>query len=226
MSSMRIVGSSPNTVLGLIPLGSDDFQVPLNNVANVGVNSRWSIFRALFGIIFMVAGLQIGDAGLILALLGLSMLLNSASAALTIDNNGGGRSTVTVSFLEKKKLEKFRETVNQRLFNDHQLGRHEDVMKIQHSQLMMQTMQLEAQLRAAPQSGSYVPAGLSHQSPQANPSNQVFQGADAETSPPVPSAQSGMWAKDPAERYEMRYFDGSKWTHHVSTNGSTSIDPL
>lgn len=34
------------------------------------------------------------------------------------------------------------------------------------------------------------------------------------------------WHPDPMRRYEHRYWDGAKWTEHVSTGGSRSIDSL
>ena len=33
------------------------------------------------------------------------------------------------------------------------------------------------------------------------------------------------WYKDPAGRYEFRYWDGSKWTEHVSRGGVRYSDP-
>ena len=33
------------------------------------------------------------------------------------------------------------------------------------------------------------------------------------------------WATDPYARHEQRYWDGRKWTEHVSTNGVAAIDP-
>lgn len=41
---------------------------------------------------------------------------------------------------------------------------------------------------------------------------------------PAYAATTAQWAADPYHRYELRYFDGARWTDHVSTNGSTSID--
>ena len=69
--------------------------------------------------------------------------------------------------------------------------------------------------------------------------------ADAPVSPstfisPTPSSTSGSipvatqsavpsvpadWYKDPAGRYEYRYWDGSKWTDNVSRAGVTYKDP-
>ncbi len=34
------------------------------------------------------------------------------------------------------------------------------------------------------------------------------------------------WATDPYSRYQVRYFDGTRWTEHVSTNGVTALDPV
>jgi hypothetical protein len=45
--------------------------------------------------------------------------------------------------------------------------------------------------------------------------------ASAGTAPEVPAR----WAKDPSGRYELRYWNGSAWTEHVSTGGVQSIDP-
>ena len=33
------------------------------------------------------------------------------------------------------------------------------------------------------------------------------------------------WFADPLGRHQMRYFDGTQWTEHVSSNGRTMIDP-
>jgi uncharacterized protein YxjI len=34
------------------------------------------------------------------------------------------------------------------------------------------------------------------------------------------------WAPDPMARHQLRYWDGTAWTEHVSDNGVQSIDPL
>lgn len=40
--------------------------------------------------------------------------------------------------------------------------------------------------------------------------------------PPVPPA----WAADPAGRHQLRWWDGARWTEHVSDAGVQGIDPL
>ena len=37
---------------------------------------------------------------------------------------------------------------------------------------------------------------------------------------------SGQWHPDPTGRHQLRYWDGSAWTDHVSNGGATSTDPL
>ena len=52
--------------------------------------------------------------------------------------------------------------------------------------------------------------------------------ASSSTSTPAPSVVPSVpadWYKDPAGRYEFRYWDGSKWTENVSRAGVMYIDP-
>lgn len=46
---------------------------------------------------------------------------------------------------------------------------------------------------------------------------------------PVPAAATDPapeWYPDPTARYEMRYWDGSRWTEHVTSAGQQGVDPL
>ena len=43
--------------------------------------------------------------------------------------------------------------------------------------------------------------------------------------PPPPLLDEG-WYPDPTGRYEARYWDGQKWTKHVSHYGATGTDPI
>jgi hypothetical protein len=46
------------------------------------------------------------------------------------------------------------------------------------------------------------------------------------TVPPEPQEISARWATDPYGRYQVRFWNGKRWTDHVSTNGVTAIDPI
>jgi hypothetical protein len=39
------------------------------------------------------------------------------------------------------------------------------------------------------------------------------------------AAAPANWYADPAGRFELRYWNGSAWTEHVSRNGQQSVDP-
>lgn len=45
---------------------------------------------------------------------------------------------------------------------------------------------------------------------------------------PVPSqmAPGAYWAQDPAGRHEARYWDGTRWTEHVTDGGVVAVDPM
>jgi hypothetical protein len=41
-----------------------------------------------------------------------------------------------------------------------------------------------------------------------------------------PAMTSAAWFQDPTERHEFRYWDGGRWSEHVSDQGIVSVDPL
>jgi len=57
----------------------------------------------------------------------------------------------------------------------------------------------------------------------------VEEAPAAEEAPPAaaavePAVPAG-WYADPSSRYELRYWDGSAWTEHVSRAGQQATDP-
>ena len=69
--------------------------------------------------------------------------------------------------------------------------------------------------------------------PAANPTPVSQPAATAASSNPVTSTSSSVgdavapaaWYPDPSGRYELRYWNGSAWTEHVSRNGQQFTDP-
>ncbi|MGC4106058.1 MAG: DUF2510 domain-containing protein [Thermomicrobiales bacterium] len=49
--------------------------------------------------------------------------------------------------------------------------------------------------------------------------------AQASQSPATPPAPP-TWAPDPGKRHQLRWWDGTRWTEHVSDDAQQSIDPL
>jgi hypothetical protein len=52
---------------------------------------------------------------------------------------------------------------------------------------------------------------------QTGPANQPASG--------LPTHE-GRWAPDPGGQHEMRYYDGTRWTEHVISNGQQTRDPV
>jgi hypothetical protein len=52
------------------------------------------------------------------------------------------------------------------------------------------------------------------------PAREVLDRHDSETSAPAG------WYRDPTARAELRFWDGARWTQHISNNGTTGVDLL
>jgi hypothetical protein len=146
VTNTRVVSKSPNTLLGVIPLGYKDEAFPLGATASVGVEVKFSVARAIFGLLFLFLGFgTIDSVGFIFLILGLSMVLNAMNAAMKIKNHGGGVSEIKVSILEKGKLEQLRDEINSRLFADHDRIRHSETMNMHSMNLHNQQAQINLQ---------------------------------------------------------------------------------
>ena len=119
-SSMRVQCKSPNTLLGVIPLGSSTQTIPLRNIASVDTN------------IFLIAGLAcMKDSalvGILFLVLAAANLANTMNAQLDFVNQAGGRNTVKVSILKKAKLMQLAQAIQQLVFADVEGQRHQESM--------------------------------------------------------------------------------------------------
>ncbi|MBI2709247.1 MAG: DUF2510 domain-containing protein [Actinobacteria bacterium] len=57
-------------------------------------------------------------------------------------------------------------------------------------------------------------------------SSRVIEEAPDLGSPSPPPPPPARWAPDPLGRHEFRYWDGARWTEHVSDGGSQALDFL
>jgi Protein of unknown function (DUF2510) len=55
---------------------------------------------------------------------------------------------------------------------------------------------------------------------------QMGAPAPAVAAPPPAPVSAGQWAADPHGRHELRYYDGTRWTEHVSMAGVQGVDPI
>lgn len=149
VSSTRFCYKAPNTLLGLIPLGSDENVVPIRNIASMSVSSKFFPLRAILGVILLFAGLGQFKASFLLALilvvLGILMLLMSFPGQLLIHNPAGGVTGITVSVLDKKKLALFANEAQNRIFADQEAIRHSEAQAMRMTQAQLAEMQLAQQ---------------------------------------------------------------------------------
>lgn len=75
-SNMRVMYKSPNTLLGVIPLGSSTQTIPLRSIASVDTNTKFNLGSFVWGAVFLVAGLSFLSSS---ALVGILFLLLAAA---------------------------------------------------------------------------------------------------------------------------------------------------
>jgi hypothetical protein len=61
--------------------------------------------------------------------------------------------------------------------------------------------------------------------PEPEPAPEPVAEPAAESAPAVESAVPAGWYADPSGRFELRYWDGTAWTEHVSRAGQQFTDP-
>ena len=116
LTNKRVTGHTPNTLLGLIPLGKHQMAQPLKTVSSVISSTQFFFKRLLFGVILLGAGFALMGSvfilGLILAIFGLVSILNCYTSTFVITNNAGDAQWYEISILEKSKVEDFVNEVN------------------------------------------------------------------------------------------------------------------
>jgi hypothetical protein len=121
LTNRRLYAMRPNTVLGLIPVGTGRNNFPIENIAGVAAATRFSIAAVVFGglaILVGLAGLSArGGAafGVVLILLGLLSLVDALKQAVEVTNSGGGKISFPVSVFERSRTVEFANRVSEAL---------------------------------------------------------------------------------------------------------------
>ena len=151
-SSSRFVYKVPNTLLGIIPIGSEENTFPISAISAVTASGRFKFGRALLALVFLIFGFAFMDGypvrGAILLLLSVVFALTSYSTALVVTNHAGGSFGLEISFIESRKLRAFTVELQNRVFADWEATRHGEAQEIRMQTLAMQQMQL-AQMQQA-----------------------------------------------------------------------------
>ena len=125
--------SDPNTILKVIPLGSRNKTIPVNQISSVDDSFSLDFKSFLWGVLFTVLGCyMMGDSfvgGLIVAIYGILTVLSSFQTILVLNLTSGGVHIISVLFFEKEKLLKCKDVIEgliQNRFNDTNVRIHTD----------------------------------------------------------------------------------------------------
>lgn len=111
VTNKRLVGRTPNTILGVIPLGATQVSYPLSNIAGVQMRTSYSGLWLILGILFLLAG--IGGGSIVLVILGALAIIGSLNADIAVTNSGGGVIRHRVAFFNRGAASDFAQSVNE-----------------------------------------------------------------------------------------------------------------
>ena len=125
--------TNPNTILKVIPLGSRNKTIPVNQISSVDDSFSLDFKSFLWGVLFTVLGCyMMGDSlvgGLVIAIYGVLTVLSSFQTILVLNLTSGGVHIISVLFFEKEKLLKCKDVIEgliQNRFNDTNVRIHTD----------------------------------------------------------------------------------------------------
>lgn len=113
LTNRRLYAVRPNTLLGLIPVGTTRSNFPVENIAGVNAGTRFDVLGVIFGavaLIFGLGALAIPNAGIFgfpLLLLGLASIVGAPKQAIEVMNSGGGLIQFPVSVFERGRTLEF-----------------------------------------------------------------------------------------------------------------------
>ena len=141
-STMRVQYRSPNTLLGIIPLGTNTQTIPLRNIASVDTSTKFNLGSLIWGLVFLFVGLGCMSssvaAGIVLILLAVANFVNVMNARLDFVNQAGGKNSITVSILEKDRLMQLAQEIQKLVFADVAQLRHQESMNMAQQQFAAQ----------------------------------------------------------------------------------------
>lgn len=123
ITNKRIAVKAPNTIFGVIPLGYEENAMPMGSVAgvtsSVEVKAGRLIGFGLLSLLFLALTFSDGFSFFffLLFLIFGALAGNAILAGLTVTNNGGGKSTATVSILDKAALDQFKNKANEYIYS-------------------------------------------------------------------------------------------------------------
>lgn len=107
--------SNPNTILKVIPLGSQNKTIPVDHIASVDDSFSLDFKSFVWGIIFAIIGFNSLSnsflGGLLLVAYGILTVLSAFQTLLVLNLTSGGSHTISVAVFEKANLLTYKETI-------------------------------------------------------------------------------------------------------------------
>lgn len=114
-------GKEQKTILGLIPAGSKIVTVPLRQIAQTSVTTRYEVKQLMIGAIAVLVGLGIiGNSpllALLLVIIGAALIAGGLTTSLVIINVSGHSQAILVSLFDRTKLKEFSGHINTKIVN-------------------------------------------------------------------------------------------------------------
>ena len=131
------IKTSNPTILKVIPLGSQNKTIPVEQVASVDDSFSLDFKSFAWGVIFTILGFSMmGNSfvgGLILAAYGVLTVLSAFQTLLVLNLTSGGSHVISAVVFEKANLENCKETIEALILN-----RYDDTNTRKHTDRMMQ----------------------------------------------------------------------------------------
>ena len=121
LTDRRLIAEKPNTILGLIPVGVARASYPTDQIASVGVGTRYDIGLVIVGVLALIVGIgglgqpDTGFLGWIVIAFGIAMFLGVPKQAIEIRSSAGGLIRVPVAVTERARLTEFARQVSEAL---------------------------------------------------------------------------------------------------------------
>ncbi|MCG1027018.1 hypothetical protein [Virgibacillus halodenitrificans] len=110
-----------NTILGFIPAGKDQQNIPLKNISGAMLSTKFFIKPFIIGLILLFLGLgTLSDSfilGLILLILGVGIAGSGIQTILNIEK-AGTPYLISVPFFEKPKMQVLNDSIHSALVDD------------------------------------------------------------------------------------------------------------
>jgi hypothetical protein len=139
LTNRRLYAVRPNTLFGLIPVGTTRSNFPGENIAGVNAGTRFDVLGVIFGAVALLVGLgavaipNVGLLGLLLIILGLVSIIGAPKQSIEVMNSGGGLIRFPVSVFERGRSLEFASQVSEAIARSSKSGVTSDTRNAPHS---------------------------------------------------------------------------------------------